>query len=188
MEIREYTGNEMAYAKGASLWGSALPYLKSDGAGKRWVVYGDWWTEERLMRFSDWEGDALRQLRWILGTDRDQRIRAEGRVLRERAEARGDRAVLRDMFSTPTWTAQEAARIDDLVRGWVEVRERVRSWLSEARNRYREVAADLTGDPASWSTLEMANAAIRQPWILRHLIRLDELTEPQGLVPERAYA
>ncbi len=175
------------WSKGAQMWGQPLPYAHREG-DQDFVMCGDWWNRDRAVRLIAWQSDAMHALLQLCGDDRYQRIRAVARTHRARmvalGEAAGAKLNERELFTTWVPTPEESSRIDDLVSGYTAARDRVRSWLLEARSTVPELEEELPALPEEWTPVHMAAALMRLPKILLTLIATGEVPDPGDLLPE----
>ncbi len=179
------------WTKGAHLWGHPLPYAVVEG-DQEYVMCGDWWTRERVPRLIQWQTEAMHSLLQLCGDDRYQRIRAVARTHRDRMERLGQAAGKslneRELFTTWLPSPEESARIDDLIAGYTAARDRIRSWLLEARSGHAELEEELAEDAATWTAVHMAAALMRLPKLLMTLFATGEIPHPGDLLPEEATA
>lgn len=179
------------WSKGAHLWGEPLPYAVTEG-GEDYVMCGDWWNRARIPKLLDWQAAAMHQLVKLCGGDRYQRLRAVAACHADRMKRLGDMAGkplnARELFEKWVPSPEESVRIDDLVTAYAAARDRIRSWLLEARTGHAELEDELPADPETWTAIEMSAALMRLPKILRTLVATGELPDPGELMPEKATA
>lgn len=178
------------WGKGAALWGEPLPHAHQDG-DREMILLGDWWNRTRVPLLLEWQCAAAKALLIAFGDDRYQKLRAVARCHGDRmerlqAEAGTEKLNFRALFESWVPTAEERAKIEELVEGYARRREALRSWLLEARDRHAELAEDLPEDREAWTPMRMAGAMMRLPKLLLVLVRTGEVPDPGTLVPEKA--
>lgn len=183
------TGADFVWPKGATYWGEPLPYAaEQDGA--RYVVYDGWWTDKRVQALSAWSAEAYRALLQVFGDDRALAIGATAKVWGERASRLrregGAKVNFRALFEGWTPTPEEATRKADLLAEAERRRDQARSVLLAVAAANPGGIEELDGEPATWTSIQMAMAALRLPKLLLVLAAEGALQVPNNLVPEKA--